>query len=208
MAFPTDGIFWNWDFYDEATVDLKKSSTARKNLDVSVHYRVQRHGGHFVRVESLEGLGNASAFHNWSFAAMGEIMAERMGHSRQTHRTVGDWRFRASLAGWRTFLDADFVLVSRFLDGHNSAGRALAVNFAGGQLAARRVIFCAVHLQSGRIVWCKFDHNFTGNLMTRGGAQLAVDSMLQELLLAGETTPIESPPVEPATADKPLLSRR
>jgi len=67
----------------------------------------------------------------------------------------------------------------------------------GGPLAVPDAIVCVVHLETARIVWC----NFKGtkeDLTLRAGAQADVDSLLEEMLVAGDGAPIDPPPANPA----------
>lgn len=197
-AFPSYVKEWEYDADGKKTLDDQGAATARMNLDESIGYRVWQHGGRFVGVASIAGLEQVGDFHQWALDAMTEIGAERLGYATKKHETVGDWGFGRSLGSWRAALDADFVLVSMFLDGHNTPGRGLKVLFVGGRLAARRGIICAVQLQSGRIVWCNFDSAVNVNFMSRSEAQSEVDHLLDEMLRKGEAVPSEPPPTDNA----------
>lgn len=193
-AFPSDGVEWTYDFSGTRMVDREGSVTAQKNVDDSINYRLRRRGGHSFRADALDRVEQGRAFYGWVIDAMSEIMAERLGLSKQRHTTVGDWRFSGGLESWRGPLDADFVLVSMFIDGHNTPGRALAVSLAGGWRAAQRAIFCVVHLESGRIVWCNFDGAINRDLRMRAQAQEEVDWELEKTLLVRAAAPTARPP--------------
>jgi len=193
-ALPSEGVVWNYDFYGQRTVDSAAELKAKQNFDDSITYRVRRHGGRSFWAASVVGLGHARAFRSWVVDTLAEIMEERLAASKQQHETVGDFRFSHSLESWRSPLDADFVLVTLFLDGHNTAGRLLAVGVGSGHLAAQRAIACAVHLRSARVVWCNFDPAVNRDLMQRRGAQEEVDLLLGEMLSEGQMAPNEPPP--------------
>lgn len=193
-AFPSEGIVWSWDFYGKRTADEKGGIETRKNLDDSINYRLRRHGGRSFDAASIDGLEHARAFRSWAVDTLTALIAQRFSDAEKPHLDVGDFRFPESLESWREPLDADFVLVTFFLDGHDTQGRAIAVAIAGGYRAARRAISCAVHLQSGRVVWCNFDVAMKGDLKQRWGAQQEVDLLLGEMLSEGETVASEPPP--------------
>ena len=126
-ALPSVGVVWNYDFDGKRTVDNEGGLKVQQNIDDSITYRVRRHGGRSFRASAIEGLEHAQAFRSWAIDALAEIMSERLGGSEARHATVGDFRFGESLGSWRSQLDADFVLVTFVLDGHNTAGRSIAV---------------------------------------------------------------------------------
>jgi hypothetical protein len=110
---------------------------------------------------------------------------------------VGDWRFSSSLGAWRAVLDADFILVSQFIDGRNTTGRELMAFVGGGPIAVPDAIACIVQLDTARIVWCNLKDTrkeMESDLTLRADAQSQVDSLLDEMLLAGDAAPIEPPP--------------
>jgi len=193
-AFPSDGVEWTYDASGEKTMDPAGAIVAQKNLDESINYRLRRYGGHSFRADALDGLENVRAFHGWVVDVLHEIMLERLGGAKRKHETVGDWSFSRSLESWRAPLDADFVLVSLFIDGHNTAGRAVGVAIGGGRLAAQRAIFCVVHLKSARIVWCNFDPAINRDLRLRAAAQEEVDWELEKTLFVRAAAPTEPPP--------------
>ncbi|HLK93395.1 MAG TPA: hypothetical protein VKZ18_26115 [Polyangia bacterium] len=194
-AFPSDGIYWTFYADGKMKVAREGSVTARANVDESIAYRVQQHGGQVFRAPALENLPYAPAFHEWAFDSLVEIMDERRGRAHRKHGSVGDWVFRTSLARWRTELNADYVLVSAFSDGHNTPQRQIGLVFGGGLRALRPAITCAVQLQTGRIVWCNFFQDFQGgDLLGRAGAQELADGLLEPMLRAGDGAPLEPPP--------------
>jgi hypothetical protein len=197
-SLPSDGTVWDFDVSGNRTIDHAASVEARKNVDESIAYRLSQHGGHSFSDATMDHLLYAESFQEWALDAMGDIMAERLGRAEKKHVTVGDWRYRRSLGAWRTTLRADFVVVSMFLYGRNTAGRAFSVAIGGGTYAAQRAIFCVVHLQTARMVWCKLDATLSYPLTIRAGAQVVADGLLERMLRAGETAPIEPPPEPPA----------
>ena len=199
-VLPSEGMMWIYDFYGDRTLDRAGSLEAKKNIDDSLTYRVRRYGGRSFGAASIEGLDDARAFRSWAVDTLTEVMGERLAVPGQRHESVGDFRFSKGLGSWRAPLDADFVLVTLFIDGHDTAGRSLAVAVGGGYRAARRAIACAVHLQSGRLVWCKLDSSVGGDLLLRRGAQEEVDLLLGEMLNEGQTAPSEPPPAHATSA--------
>ncbi|MEP6652596.1 MAG: hypothetical protein ABJA82_04520 [Myxococcales bacterium] len=181
VALPTDGVVWEWDFSGNRVVSEQHTVEAVRNVDNSIDRRLRPLGGRSVAAETLDGLPSVSLFHDWATRMLKEIMAERLGRARSTHESVAEWRYSKELTTWRDELKADFVLVSMFMDGRNTAGRSLAVMFAGGALAARRAITCVVRLQDGRVVWCNLI-DFQHPLDEPGGAQLFVHTLLDDLL--------------------------
>ena len=199
-VLPSEGMVWIYDFYGDRTLDRAGSLKAKQNIDDSLTYRVRRYGGRSFSAASIEGLDDARAFRSWAVDTLTEVMGERLAVSEQRHASVGDFRFSKGLDSWRAPLDADFVLVTLFIDGHDTAGRSLAVAVGGGYGAARRAIACAVHLQSGRLVWCNLDSSVGGDLMLRRGAQAEVDRLLGKMLSEGRTAPSEPPPAHSTSA--------
>jgi len=198
-ALPTEALAWTYDFYGTRTLDQKRSLEIKRNIDDSITYRVRRRGGRSFTAASIEELPHAQAFRGWAVDTLTEIVNERVTYSNAKHESVGDWRFPHRLSSWRSRLDADFVLITLFLDGHNTAGRAVAVAVGGGSMAARRAIGRVVHLQSSRVVWCNLD-DMTQELDQRFGAQEEVDRLLDEMLSQGEKAPLEAPPARSSAA--------
>lgn len=198
-ALPTEALSWTYDFYDKRTLDQKRSLEIKRTIDDSITYRVRRSGGRSFTAASIEELPHAQAFRGWAVDTLTEIVHENVTYSNTKHESVGDWKFPQSLSSWRAPLDADFVLITLFLDGHNTAGRAVAVAVGGGYTAARRAIGCVVHLQSSRVVWCNLD-DMVKELDQRFGAQEEVDRLLSDMLSRGATATIEPPPARSAAA--------
>jgi hypothetical protein len=93
------------------------------------------------------------------------------------------WRYSGDLAPMRAALDADFVLMSVFLDGDNTMGRLLKNPVDGRARVARRLgEACVVDLRDGRVVWCAHDYENTERIRTRENAQKAVDRLVAPLL--------------------------
>lgn len=201
VAFPSSALVWTLDASDQRIIDEDASALAAKNIDYAVEQRLRRYGGRLVTSKEVNALSNGVAFYRWSQRALKEIITEQV-HSGMVaqHKTVGDWTYTSNISGWRSALDADFVLVSLFLEGHNTTGRSLAVGFAGGTLAAERAIACAVHLRTGMIAWCDFQPKLVGDLSTHAGAQYQIDQMLSKMLLTGESVRSEPPPPPPPPA--------
>ena len=160
---------------------IQEEVAAVRNVDNSIEQRLRPHGGRSVTAEALNGLPYASLFHDWTTKTLKQIMMERLGRAEATHQSVAEWRYNQSLTAWREELEADFVLVSMYMDGRNTAGRSIAVAFAGGSFAARRAIACVVRMEDGRVVWCNFT-DFYRALDSPGGAEILVHSLLGELL--------------------------
>jgi hypothetical protein len=193
-ALPSEGLAWNWDFYGKRTIDEPGGSEARQNIDDSITYRVRRHGGHSFRAASIEGLEHAQAFRSWAVDTLAALIVERVSDAEPPRVRYADLRFSESLESWRAPLDADFVLITFFLDGRDTQGRAFAVAVGGGYRAAQRAISCAVHLQRARIVWCNFDAKVKNNLRQRWSAQQEVDLLLGDMLGQGDIAATDAPP--------------
>jgi hypothetical protein len=202
-AFPSEGIVWHWDFYGNRTADEKSALETRQALDEAINYRLRRHGGHSFGADAIAGLEHAQEFRSWSVDTLVQIHTEHFSDAEGTHDNVGDFRFSKSLESWRAPLDADFVLITFFLDGHDTKGRAIAVAVSGGYHAARRAISCAVHLHSGRVVWGNLEDKIKGDLRSRWGAQQEVDLLLGDMLSRGEAAASEPPPASSTIARLP-----
>jgi len=194
VALPTDGIVWEMDFDGERTLFKDKSEAAVENFDDSIAHRLSLQGGRSVGPEDLKSWPWATPFREWSARMMSEIMTERLGHSLVQHESVAEWRYGRALATWRDRLAADYLLVSLFFDGRNTAGRTISVTFGGGYLAARRAMACVVRMEDGRVVWCNLIQ-FSARLDQRRGAQAVANSLLGDLL---GKPPSRNPPSPPA----------
>ena len=190
IAAPTVGAVWEWDFNGKMTIFEEPSVAAMKNLDDSINYRLGQHGGHAFSRPAFEALKWAQPFGEWSRRMMGEIRKERMA----------DYRYGRALADWRERLGADFILVSKFSDGRNTAGRTVAITMGGGYLAAKGATACLVQLLDGRVVWCKRT-DFIGKLDQRPVAQAVADKLLSDLL--GDLDKVAPAAPAPAAAPQP-----
>ena len=211
VALPSEGTVFDYDLGGNKTKNPGETVTARKNFDDAVNYRLRQHGGRAFEGAAIDGLPHAGAFRLWIVGTLKEIRAEHLGRTHETHETVGDWKFSNSLGAWRAVLDADFILVSFFTDARNPpyispAVLVVGVLAVGGEAAIRALrtdgpdtIACVVHLETSRIVWCNFE-SMKEDLTLRAGAQTDVDSLLDEMLVAGDGAPVEPPPTGPLTA--------
>jgi hypothetical protein len=197
VALPAEATVYDFDFYNRRTPNEADTAAAKKNLDDSFNYRLRQHGTRAFREDALDSLAHSRVFRGWVVDSLTEILAERLGRGHLKHETVGDWTFASSLGAWRSALDADFVLVSLFVDGRNTPGRMAAVTFVGGWYADPHAIACVVELQRARIVWCNL-RGIRKDLLLRGGAQAEVDALLDEMLLAGDAAAVQPPPTGPA----------
>jgi hypothetical protein len=197
-ALPTQGVEWEFDFDGNRTLQRAWTVAARTSLDDATNYQLSLHGGSFFEEDALGGLPAYERFRRWSESTLLEIMGEALGRSRDRHESVLAWGFASNLEPWRQALASDFVLISLFLDGHNSTGRALAVAFAGGKLAAQRAIACVVRLSDGRVVWCQLMEIGRWNIRKRAGAQQVVAALLEEMLAQGDRLLVRPPPVSRA----------
>ena len=180
---------------------------ARAALEASIDYDVQAHGGRFFNDEQLKTV-DRTAFPDWAAQMLGEIMRE--AHLRQKgtetrHHTVFQWRYaRPGLDVWRSFLGADYVMVSVFLDGQNTTGRsvtnALAAGFGGWMIDARREgLACVVNLIDGRVVWCALAPFGPLSVRERATAQLFVDQLTAGLFTMTSPSGLQpAPSVQPA----------
>jgi hypothetical protein len=181
VALPTDGVVWEMDVDGRRTRFKDASEAAVQNFNDSIAYRLGLHGGHSVAPELLKSWPWATPFGAWSARMMSEIMTERLGRAFVQHESVTDWRYGRALAPWRDRLGADYLLVSTFSEGRNTAGRALSVALTGGYLAARRAMACVVRLEDGWVVWCNMI-DLVAPLEQRSGAQAVADTLLTGLL--------------------------
>jgi hypothetical protein len=200
VAAPTDGVVWQWDASDKATVSADGTVTAMRNVDDSINYRLRETGGRAFDRASFDAFKWAAPFREWSERTLSEIMAERLGHAKVKHDSVSAWRYGPALAEWRDRWAADFMLISMFVDGRNTAGRTLLVTMGGGYLAVQRAIACAVQLADGRVVWCNMV-TFASDLQQRDGAQVLADQLLLEVLADQSGAGLMGP--GPAAATQP-----
>ena len=206
-ALPTEGVVFDYDFQGHKTVSSTDTVIAKKNFDDAINYRLRQHGGRAFRAAAIGDLPHATPFHLWFVSSLKEIRDERLGRAHDTHETVGDWKFSSSLGSWRAVLDADYVLVSQFIDGRNTIGRELMAHLVAGPVTIPDAIACLVHLETARVVWCSYQNTMTkmkSDLTFRADAQAQVDSLLGEMLLAGDVAPVEPPPIgSPSTRATP-----
>jgi hypothetical protein len=198
-ALPSEGVVFDYDFQGRKIINSSDTLIARRNFDDAINDLLRQHGGRAFPAAALGGLPHAFPFHLWFVSSLKEIRDERLGRAHETHETVGDWKFSSSLGSWRAVLDADYILVSQFIDGRNTTGRELAAHLLGGPVTVPDAIACLVHLETARIVWCNYQNTTTSDLTVRADAEAQVDSLLGEMLMAGDMAPVEPPPIGSAS---------
>jgi hypothetical protein len=175
--------------------DAALSGAVLGNVNDSISYLLHQHGARSFGSAATARLDRFSEFFHWSWGAMNEIMAERLGNEPAIHRSVAEWRFRHDITSWRPVLDADFVLVSFILyaapgGGLHGPGVDLERSMTADSLsltgAGSRAIACVVALDSGQIVWCNFIPNNSVTMQERPAAQSAVDVLLGDMLKLGD----------------------
>ena len=204
-ALPTQGRIFVVGPKAGSDADEELSSTVRQNVDDSINYRVHQHGGRAFGSAATAQLEHFTDFYHWSWGAMHEIMAERLGNVPAAHESVSEWRFPRDLRSWRTVLNSDFVIVSFILYVYRPPEihfRTPAMAF--GELMEQskdppdsmsltgggsRAIACVVELDRGHIVWCNFIPNNSVNMQERPAAQAAVDLLLVDMLKLADSTP-------------------
>ena len=204
-ALPTQGRIFVVGPQAGRDADADLSATVRTNVDDSINYLVHQHGGHVFGSAATAQLEHFTEFYNWSWRAMHEIVAERLGNVPAAHRSVAEWRFPGDLTSWRPVLNSDFVLVSFILyvwrpPGFHYPSPALAV----GEIikesndppdstsitgASSRAIACVVAIDGGHIVWCNFIPNNSVTMQERPAAQSAVDVLLDDMLKLADSAP-------------------
>ena len=171
--------------------DQELSGAVLGNVNDSINYRLQQHGGRSFGSAATARLERFTEFYHWSWDAMNEIMAERLGNEPAIHRSVVDWRFPHDITSWRHVLDAEFVLVSFFFYADPGQGlhgpavdleRSMAPDALSLTGAGSRAIACVVALESGHMVWCNFIPNNSVVMQERPAAQSAVDVLLGDML--------------------------
>jgi hypothetical protein len=95
------------------------TDTAKRNFDDSVDYRLRQHGGRTFRDAAVDGLPHAYPFHLWVHSSLTELMLRGFPRLNEGYAFAGGWTFSSSLDAWRAVLDADFIVVSLFNDGHD-----------------------------------------------------------------------------------------
>jgi hypothetical protein len=203
LAIPSSGVEYGFDFSGNQELDKDATKAALANVNTSINYSVSASGGRFFPNPALADLDGYLAFRHWSELVLKDVMMAALGRLRDPPPSVDDWYYRSDIQSWREPLAADYLLITLFIDGHDSAGRAIAVAFAGGWTAGHRMTTCAVRLRDGRLVWCKVDLNMGANITTREGAQHVVDGLLTEMLATASLTPhpapqAATPPRQPA----------
>ena len=204
-ALPTQGKIMLVGPEASRDADQELSATVRGNVDDSINYRLHQHGGHVFGSAATSRLEHFTEFYNWSWRAMHEIIAERLGKAPAAHRSVAEWRFPGDLTSWRPVLNSDFVLVSFILyvyrppEIHGPSVAAAAnrmVNEADEPAdstsltgAGSRAIACVVAIDGGHIVWCNFIPNNSVMMQERPAAQSAVDVLLTDMLQLADGVP-------------------
>ncbi|HEY4393163.1 MAG TPA: hypothetical protein VGP64_03830 [Polyangia bacterium] len=204
-ALPTQGRIFVVGPRGGRDADKELSATVRKNVDDSINYRVHQHGGHVFGNAATAKLEHFIEFHNWSWRAMHEIVAERLGKVPAAHRSVAEWRFPGDLKSWRPVLSSDFLLVSFVLYvwrppelqwpslavaiaemAKESKDPPDSMSITG---AGSRMIACVVAIDDGHIVWCNFIPNNSVTMQERPAAQSAVDVLLSDMLRLADGVP-------------------
>ena len=122
-------------------------------------------------------------FRLWGDVALDEIAAQALGRKDFHRASVTEWRFEGDLRPWRAILKADFVLVVRFRDAHETVGVELANVVNKVQFHTRQVAeACIVDLNDGRIDWCRVKTAQLGDLRNRDGAAIGVRDLLRDVL--------------------------
>jgi hypothetical protein len=197
-AVPSRGIEWEFDFGGNHEAKEDWADAARASVDASIHYVVTTHGGRYFLDKSLGRLDGYLPFCRWAKLVLMDVMNAAVGRLRDPPASVDAFRYEGDLSSWRTALGADHVLITFFLDGHDSTGRALAVAFAGGWTARHEVASCVVRLADGRLIWCAH-RNIVGDLRERVGAQKIVDGLMLSMLeRAAATAPRPQPMAPPS----------
>jgi hypothetical protein len=152
---------------------------AAVNVDAAVAARVQRAGGRtFVPADVAHTDVTSDDFRHWSSATLQEIAGKIAGTTSSPRRSVGEWRFPASLTTWRAALAADFVLTVLFIDAYEPGAPASA---SSRYDAAQTGIACLVDLGDGRVVACATSTQRFGDLRTAEPARAAVADLAGRL---------------------------
>lgn len=171
--------------------DEELSGAVLGNVNDSINYLLHQHGGRSFGSAATARLDHFSEFYHWSWAAMNEIMAERLGNEPASHRSVAEWRFPRDITSWRPVLNAELVLVSFVLYADPGTGlhgpsvdleRSMTADSLSLTGAGSRAIACIVALDSGHMVWCNFIPSNSVMMQERPAAQSAVDVLLGDML--------------------------
>jgi hypothetical protein len=218
-ATPPDVVSYVLDANNDVTAEPTATRDARAAVEASLSYHLSSAGARFFPETSLAQVPGYAAFDRWARRALADLDVE-IGRAEQ-HRSSSSpgvyvWRYSGDLAPMRAALDADFVLMSVFLDGDNTMGRLLKNPVDGRARVARRIgEACVVDLRDGRVVWCGRDYEGTERIRTREGAQKAVDRLLAPLLAmkpgpsipAGAISRTASTAVIPTAPAAPVLQK-
>ena len=197
-ALPTQGQVFVVGPRGRKISDEELSGAVLRNVNDSINYRLQQHGGRSFGSAATARLDHFSEFYHWSWAAMNEIMAERLGNAPAIHRSVADWRFPRDITSWRPALNAEFVLVSFIFYADPGTGlhgprvdleRSMATDSLSLTGAGSRAIACVVALDGGYMVWCNFIPNNSVRMQERSAAQSAVDVLLDDMLKLADAAP-------------------
>ena len=178
--------------------DAVLSRVVLGNVNDSINYLLHQHGGRSFGSAATARLEHFTEFYHWSWDAMNEIMAERLGTEPALHRSVAEWRFPHDITSWRPVLNAEFVLVSFILyadpgQGLHGPGVDLERSMTPDALsltgAGSRAIACVVAVDSGHMVWCNFIPNNSVRMQERSAAQSAVDVLLGDMLKLADGAP-------------------
>lgn len=209
-AFPSSGVEWEFDYDGNKTEKPLWTLAARMHVDAEIHVAASMRGVRFFPEKSLANLEGYPEFLRWSELALVDIKNAGIGRLKDPPRSISEWGYSADLRPWRARLSADHVLITLFVDGHNSPGRSTALAFGGGGWTARHdIVSCAIRLADGRLVWCKVS-NILWNIREQKGAQIVVNDLLGKMLDdAAKTAPwppsvaAPKPPPAPPIAKEP-----
>jgi len=178
--------------------DAVLSRVVLENVNDSINYLLHQHGGRSFGSAATARLEHFTEFYHWSWDAMNEIMAERLGNEPANHRSVAEWRFPRDIASWRPVLNAEFVLVSFILYADPGQGlngpsvdleRSMTPDALSLTGAGSRAIACVVAVDSGHMVWCNFIPNNSVRMQERSAAQSAVEVLLGDMLKLADGAP-------------------
>jgi len=166
-----------------------------EHLNEALACRLSAHGGRFYDGPSLKGIDGMAELSLWGTRAMADIWRQSNGTRDVRYKNVGHYRFREDASDIREKLGADFLLLTFFIDGHNTTGRNvlnILSPLSEKSTARREAVACVVRLDDGRLVWCAF-RRLDQRIDTTAGAQNTVDQMLEPLLHEGESGRLEEP---------------
>ena len=145
----------------------------------------QRCSCRFYPGASLADIDEMAELSLWGRRTLNEIRRQLDGTMPPRRHRVDEYFFDGDTTDIQDSLNADFLLLSLFLDGRNTAGRKVKNFFTppGGTAhsARREALACVVRLVDGRIVACSFATP-PSRLDDGKTAQTFVNSLLASLL--------------------------